>query len=42
MAAGFLELGGGVRELADFSGADEGEIERPEKQDDVLTFELLK
>jgi len=31
-----LELGSFVGELADFGRANEGEVQRPEKEDDVL------
>lgn len=32
-----LELGGGIGELADLSGAHKGEVKRPEEQDNVLS-----
>ena len=37
-----LEFGALVIELADLGRAHEGEIERPEEENDVLSLELLK
>jgi len=37
LAVDLLKLSRGVGELADFGGADEGEIEGPEEQDNVFT-----
>ena len=42
LASDLLELSSGVGELADFSGAHEGEIEGPEKENRVLAFKLFK
>ena len=37
LAVDLFELSSGVRELADFGGAHEGEIEGPEEEDNIFT-----
>ena len=42
LASLLLKFSGGLGELTDLSGADEGEVHGPEEQDHVLSFELGK
>ena len=42
LAVDLVELGEGIRELADLGWAHEGEIERVEEEDNVFPLELLE